>query len=172
MVSMRPACHSKPSYLCGNLWTSGWATTTSVSSLRVFHLLFRCTTVTSQSSPGRILLLRMLTSARIAKLRFRAIHKKAGPIIIALSPFVRTVQKLEMRQNQIEQVTEETLKSCFRLRELDLSHNRLHEQSIAHNTWTRHKYVRPSLHPSIHPSIQSMQRCMFCSFTVCHKMVY
>lgn len=54
-----------------------------------------------------------------------------------------------MNENLIEEVTEEALKGCINLRVLDLSHNLLHEQSIAHRAWTRLKYVYLSSHPRI-----------------------
>ncbi|XP_075870153.1 extracellular matrix protein 2 [Nelusetta ayraudi] len=48
-----------------------------------------------------------------------------------------SLQKLEMGQNQLEQVTQERLGHCVKLRVLDLSHNRLHEQSVSQALWTQ-----------------------------------
>ncbi|KAF7210678.1 extracellular matrix protein 2-like [Nothobranchius furzeri] len=48
----------------------------------------------------------------------------------------RSLQMLKMNKNQINEVTEEPLRGCVRLRVLDLSHNRIHEQGIATGVWT------------------------------------
>ncbi|XP_029291780.1 extracellular matrix protein 2 [Cottoperca gobio] len=50
-----------------------------------------------------------------------------------------SLQELEMNENLIEEVTEETLKGCVHLKVLDLSHNLLHEQGIATHAWSRLK---------------------------------
>ncbi|XP_034551118.1 extracellular matrix protein 2 [Notolabrus celidotus] len=50
-----------------------------------------------------------------------------------------SLQELEMKENQIMEVTSEALRSCVHLRLLDLSHNLLHEQRIETNAWTRLK---------------------------------
>ncbi|KAM7411805.1 hypothetical protein PAMA_021671 [Pampus argenteus] len=50
-----------------------------------------------------------------------------------------SLQELDMNGNLIEEVTEEALRGCVHLRVLDLSHNRLHEQGIAHRAWSRLK---------------------------------
>ncbi|XP_017270545.1 extracellular matrix protein 2 [Kryptolebias marmoratus] len=46
-----------------------------------------------------------------------------------------SLQKLKMRENLIEELTEEPLRGCRHLRVLDLSHNYIHELRIATNTW-------------------------------------
>ncbi|XP_029910910.1 extracellular matrix protein 2 [Myripristis murdjan] len=47
-----------------------------------------------------------------------------------------SLQELRISDNQIEDVTEEALSGCVHLRLLNLSHNVLHEQSIAARAWT------------------------------------
>ncbi|XP_053173941.1 extracellular matrix protein 2 [Scomber japonicus] len=50
-----------------------------------------------------------------------------------------SLKRLDMNDNLIDEVTEEVVRDCFHLRALNLSHNLLHEQAVAHHAWTHLK---------------------------------
>ncbi|XP_028266048.1 extracellular matrix protein 2 [Parambassis ranga] len=77
-------------------------------------------------SPLAFTPLQKLLSLQLDNNRFRSI-----PLGLPAS-----LQLLQISENLIEEVTEEELRDCIHLRVLDLSHNHLHEQSIATRAWT------------------------------------
>nr|XP_020475336.1 extracellular matrix protein 2-like [Monopterus albus] len=70
--------------------------------------------------------LQKLTGLQLDKNHFRSLP-------LGLPP---SLQKLEMNENLVGEVHEETLRGCVHLRVLNLSHNLLHEQVMAGHTWT------------------------------------
>ncbi|XP_078480371.1 extracellular matrix protein 2-like, partial [Lampetra planeri] len=70
--------------------------------------------------------LQRLMDLQLANNRFRSIPQGLPP----------SLQVLGMKQNQIVELTGDELRGCKHLKVLDLSHNLLHEQSIAQHAWT------------------------------------
>ncbi|XP_068609120.1 extracellular matrix protein 2 [Brachionichthys hirsutus] len=135
--------------LDGNQLTRIPALPSSLEVLKINHNVLRALTPLCFKGFTKLLTLELdgnlLHEASVAPSAFRPLERlidlRLGNNRFHSIPrgLPRVLQKLEMCENSIKEVTEEALRRCVHLKVLDLSRNRLHEKGIAAHAWTRLK---------------------------------